>query len=148
MTHICVSKLTIIGSDNGLSPGRRQAIIWTNAGLLLIGPLGTNFNEILIGIHIIPFKKIHLKCRLENGGHLVSASMCWDRNTLNKLHQEHSYWCPGSSYHQVISSHDANLVECGYFCLPWKSISTTRNISVMRNAKIFSCLFVYFLFIF
>ena len=48
MTHICVSKLTIIGSNNGLSPGRRQAIIWTNAGILLIGPLGTNFSEILI----------------------------------------------------------------------------------------------------
>ena len=31
VTHICVSKLTFIGSDNGLSPGRRQAIIWTNA---------------------------------------------------------------------------------------------------------------------
>ena len=45
MTHICVSKLTIIGSDNGLSPGQHQAIIWTNAGILLIGPLGTNFNE-------------------------------------------------------------------------------------------------------
>ena len=43
-THICVGKLTIIASDNGLSPGRRQAIIWTNAGILLIGPLGTNFN--------------------------------------------------------------------------------------------------------
>ena len=40
VTHICVSKLTIIGSDNGLSPDRRQAIIWTNAGLLLIGPVG------------------------------------------------------------------------------------------------------------
>ena len=48
VTHICISKLTIIGSGNGLSPDRRQAIIWTNAGLLLIGPLGTNFNEILI----------------------------------------------------------------------------------------------------
>ena len=41
-THICIGKLTIIGSDNGLSPGRRQAIIWTNAGILLIGPLGKN----------------------------------------------------------------------------------------------------------
>ena len=38
------------GSDNGLSPGWRQAIIWTNAGILLIGPLGTNFSEILIEI--------------------------------------------------------------------------------------------------
>ena len=43
VTHMCVSNLTIIGSGNGLSPGRRQAIIWTNAGILLIGPLGTNF---------------------------------------------------------------------------------------------------------
>ena len=42
MTHICVGKLIIIGSDNGLSPDRRQAIIWTNAGILLIGPLETN----------------------------------------------------------------------------------------------------------
>ena len=50
MTHICVGKLTIIGSDNGLAPERRQAIVWTNAGILLIGPLGTNFSEILIEI--------------------------------------------------------------------------------------------------
>ena len=44
--HICVGKLTIIGSDYGLSPGQRQAIIWTNAGILLIWPLETNFSEI------------------------------------------------------------------------------------------------------
>ena len=76
-THIYVGKLTIIGSDNGLSPGRRQAIIWTNAGILLIGPLGTNFSEILIEIHAFSFKKkCNWKCRLENGGHFVSASMC------------------------------------------------------------------------
>ena len=61
MTHICVGELTIIGSDNGLSPGRRQAIIWTNAGILLIEPLGTNFSEILIGIKIFSFKKMRLK---------------------------------------------------------------------------------------
>ena len=61
VTHICVGKLTIIGSDNGLSPGRRQAIIWTNAGILLIGPLGTNFSEILIEIQSFSFKKTHLK---------------------------------------------------------------------------------------
>ena len=61
VTHICVSKLAIIGSVNGLSPDRRQAIIWTNAGMLLIVTLRTNFNEILIEIHIISFKNIHLK---------------------------------------------------------------------------------------
>ena len=61
MTHICTSKLTTFGSDNGLSPGRRQAIIWTNAGILLIGPLGTNFSEILIKIYKFSFKKMQLK---------------------------------------------------------------------------------------
>ena len=61
VTHLCVSKQTIIGSDNGLSPSRRQAIIWTNAGILLIGTLGTNFSEILIKIRICSFKKMGLK---------------------------------------------------------------------------------------
>ena len=56
VTHICVSNLTIIGSDNGLSPGRRQAITWTNVGILLIGPLGTKFSEMLIEIHTFSFK--------------------------------------------------------------------------------------------
>ena len=60
-THICVSKLTIIGSDNGLSPGRRQAIIWTNAGILLIGPLGPNFSEIIIEILTFSFTKMRFK---------------------------------------------------------------------------------------
>ena len=61
LTQICVSKLTIIGSDNGLSPGRRQAIIWTNAAILSIGALGTNFSEILIKICTFSLKKMLLK---------------------------------------------------------------------------------------
>ena len=56
VTHICVSKLTIIGSDNGLSPGRRQAIVWTNAGILLIQALGTKVSEILSQIQAFSFK--------------------------------------------------------------------------------------------
>ena len=61
MTHICVDNLTNIGSDNGLSPGRRQAIIWTNVGILLIEPLGTNFSEFWNVIHIFSLKKMHLQ---------------------------------------------------------------------------------------
>ena len=49
-----------IGSDNGLSPIRRQAIIQTNAGLLSIGRLGTNLSEILIKIPNFSFTKMHL----------------------------------------------------------------------------------------
>ena len=76
VTHICVGKLTIIGSDNGLAHARSQAITWTIVGILLIGPQGINFSEMLIEIHTFSFKKINLKCRLENGGHFVPASMC------------------------------------------------------------------------
>ena len=81
--HICVSNLTIIGPDNGLSPGRRQAIIWTNALILLIGPLGTNFSEILIEIQTFSFKKMRLK---------VSSAkwrpFCLGLNVLNYHHNQ------------------------------------------------------------
>ena len=74
--HICIGKITIIGSDNGLSPGRRQAIIWTNAGILLIRPLETNFSESLIGIQTFSFKKMHLKMSSAKCRSFVSASIC------------------------------------------------------------------------
>ena len=75
VTQICVSKINIIGSDNGLSPGRRQAIIRTNAGILVIGPLGTNFSQILFGIQTLSFKKTHLKMSSAKWRPFVSASM-------------------------------------------------------------------------
>ena len=77
MTHICVGKLSIIGSDNGLSPRRRQAIIRTNAGILLIGPLGTNFSKILIEIQIFSIKEMQLK--------MSSAKWCPFCLGLNEL---------------------------------------------------------------
>ena len=64
MTQICVSKLTIIDSEND----RCQAIICTIIGILLFGPLGTKFNEFHIKIQTFSLKKTEFKCRLENGG--------------------------------------------------------------------------------
>ena len=78
VTHICVSKLTVIGSDNGLSPGWRQAIICTNDGLLLIGALGTNFSEILIKIQTFSFWKYLLKVSSAKW-----RSFCLGLNELN-----------------------------------------------------------------
>ena len=60
-TYTYVGNRTIIGSGNGLSPGRCRAIVWTNAGIWLIAPSGTNFSEILIDIHTFSLKKMHLK---------------------------------------------------------------------------------------
>ena len=73
MTDICVGKLITIGSDNGLSPGWRQAIIRINAGILAIWSMGTNFSEMLSKLKHFHSRKCIWKCRL-----FVSALMCWN----------------------------------------------------------------------
>ena len=69
--HIYIIKLTITGSDNGLSPGQCQAIIWTTAEILSIRTSGTNFNEILSKIHAFHPQK----CCLHDRANFVSALM-------------------------------------------------------------------------
>ena len=109
MTHICFSKITIIGSDNGLSPGRRQAIIWTNAGILLIEHLGTNFSENLVTIHTFSFKKMHLN--MPSG---KWRPFCLGLNMLI-LDQMYNL-CLGSVTSKSVYSH-CSLPLC-FVCLP------------------------------
>ena len=94
--HICVSNLAIIGSNNGLSPGRCQAIIWTNARILLIVPLGTNFSELLIKIHTFSFKKMLL--RMSSG---KWRQFCLD---LNVLIEHYCYTCTCYTNHGISDS--------------------------------------------
>ena len=101
VTHICVSKLTSIGSDNGLSPVPRQATIWTTAGILLIWTLGTNSSEILNAIHTFSFTKMHLK--------MLSAKWRLFRLGLNKLMNYPFYDTPQySACHLHVSLHVPN----------------------------------------
>ena len=89
--HICVNRLSITCSDNGLEPDWHQAIVWTSAGILLIGPLGTNFSEILIEILTFSFMKMRLK--------VSSATwrpFCLSLNVLNGIP------CVVCLYHDVI----------------------------------------------
>ena len=97
-----------IGSDNGLSPGRRQAIIWTTEGILSIGPSGTNFGENSIKIHTFSFKKMHLK--------ISSAKWrpcCLGLNVLRNLTENIQYnglvqkWCNSI----------ANTLQLSLFCI-------------------------------
>ena len=88
---MCVSKLTIIASDNGLSPGRHQAIIWTNAGILLIRTLGRNFSEILGKIHSFSGKKMHLN--------MSSAKGCLFSLCLNELIAKTGIMCTSTKTH-------------------------------------------------
>ena len=70
----CIIKLKrwSIGSDNGLSPVRRRAIIWINTGLFLF----VYFSGIRIKIQRFSWKIWVCNCRLQNGGHFVPASSC------------------------------------------------------------------------
>ena len=107
-THICVSKLAIIASDNGLSPGRRQAIIETNDGILLIWSLGTNFSEILIKIHSFSFKKMHLK--MSSG---KWRPFCLSLNVLTPRPPVLPHVSDKTSYHKKLwSLEDMRLVTC------------------------------------
>ena len=106
VTHICVGKLTIIDSDNGLSPGQRQAIFWTNAGIWLVGPFATNFNGILIGIQIFSLKKMHLK--------MSSAKwrpFCLGLNVLN-CQTIYKWWPGGLCINESSMPLFNNIVVC------------------------------------
>ena len=77
VTLICLSNLTIIGSGNGLSPGRCHAITWTHAGILLTDKLQWNFNQIsYIFIQASAFEKVF--CKMAD---ILSQPQC-----LNKLY--------------------------------------------------------------
>ena len=88
VTHKCISKLTIIGTDNGSSPGRRQAIIWNKVGILLIWARETNFSEILIKIYTFSFKKMHLK--LSSG---IWRPFCFGLNVLMNWYKRDNNAC-------------------------------------------------------
>ena len=114
VTHICVGKQTNIGSDSGLSPGRRQAIIWTNAGISLIGPFRTNFSEILFRIQTFSFKNMHLK--------MLSAKWCPFCLGLNVLRENLPCYdgtavCTATfgSFNSTVSSHVHEALRTSLF---------------------------------
>ena len=118
MTHLCVSKLTSIASDNGLAPGRRQAIFWNNAGILLIGPLGTNFSEILIELQTFSLKKIRLK---------MSSAKCRP-------------FCLGLNVLKIMSRHNGNLFHrMGHFSY---LVNTTATAVLSRQEAMASATIV------
>ena len=132
VTHICVGNLTIIGSDNGLSHGRCQAITWTNVGILLIGPLGTNFSEMLIGIHTFLFKKIHLK--MSSG---KWRPFCLGLNVLTTKH--FSLGGLLNNYNTTFKSLCFAYVEIFIVILGFSGNSLTRVFQAGNNSQLLSC---------
>ena len=66
-----------MATEKWVNLGLGNGFIWSNAGMLLIGALGTNskwnFNR---NSYILIKENAFEKVILENGGHLVLASMC------------------------------------------------------------------------
>ena len=88
VTHICASKLTIIDSNNCLSPDQRQAIIGIIAGILLTGPLGTNFSAVKFYSEFIHFhQKFIWDCRHEMAA-ILFRLQCVNEATLRLLDQK------------------------------------------------------------
>ena len=110
--HICVSKLTIIGSNDGLSPGQHQAIIWINAGILLIRTLGTS--EILSKIHAIWLKKTHLK---------MSSAKLWQFFPVLTLLQDGL----DSLTHKQLENEWIHTQHCGLRL--WNSVFRHKNLA-------------------
>ena len=133
VTHICVGKLTIIGSDNGLSPGRRQAIIWTNAGILLIGPLGTKFSEILIKIYTFSFKRINLK--VSSGKWRPSCLGLNELNTGPKSSHHGACWCAGHQRTLCWLQYYVCLFELSIFINDFEYISNNAFFIYPGSAK-------------
>ena len=103
VTHICIGKLTIISSDNVSLPGRRQAIIQTNAAILSIGPLGTNLSGILIKTETFSLKKIRLK--------ILSEKLC----PLSPPHRLHHLGTVG----MMAGQHDDDVIKWKHFPRYW-----------------------------
>ena len=87
-----------------------QAIIWTNAGILSIWPLGTNLSEMLQNSYIFNIlfhifsRKCMWKCCLQKCGHFVFG--------LNVLSQFYNSWSPGASIVIVKLTHWGLMIPC------------------------------------
>ena len=122
--YICVSKLTIFWF--ALSPGWRQAIIWTNAGILLMGPLW----EIVIEIHTFPYETTILFL-------VVSVSI-----------QGKAFWnfgwkfssrppCVGGCFFGLFFNH-LLIVENGFIdiCQQWSPVIISQLRTAMRRGRL------------
>ena len=110
-THICVGNLTSISSDNGLSPDRCQAIIWPNAGILLIEPLETNFKDSFI--HKNTFKNFVWK---------MAAILSQFVNMIYNI-----WSIPDGCNYNVIRGHHGSVSTVSICCRAWWSTDAQHH---------------------
>ena len=129
VAHICVSKLNIIGSDNGLSPDRRQVIIRTNTGTLLIRTVGTSFSEILSKINIFSFKKMRLKMSSVKWRHICLVLNVLTADTLVTCICDTSI----VSYHSITKACSCTSISQYFFA--WEHMRQNINFILLLNIR-------------
>ena len=132
-----------IGSGNGLSPIRHQAISWTNAHLLSIAPLETNFIQILFKIQKLfiqgnPFENVicEMATILSRGGsvkHDFTQEFTSPTHLLSANAQEPVSFvasvAPSHHLKPVLSSHQQLPYHWRYWSLsPWQLSSSPSRI--------------------
>ena len=103
VTHNCIGKLIMIGSDNGLAPGRHQPIIWTNAGMLLRNKLHWNFNR---NSNIFIQENA-----LEDVVYEMASNLSWPQ-CVKSVMRPSVGWCNKNSGILWIYSHEARAMPC------------------------------------
>ena len=99
-----------IGSDNGLSPDRHQAIIWTNVAFLPIGSLGTKFSQIVIKSQTFYWRKCFWKCWLK-----ISAILGRPQSSHISSHAERNKaqcWCYPSL--KILLDYNKSFCQCWF----------------------------------
>ena len=134
----------IIGSDNGLSPVQCQATIWTNAVLLSIGPVGTNFSQNVFKIQTFSFKKMHLnQCFIIVNW--TNRRSTLQSNCIQNFHSRKCIWTNtvllsigpiGTNFSQIICKIQTfsfkkmhlkiSPEKCWPFCLSLNGLTTSR----------------------
>ena len=115
VTHICVGNLNTISSDNDLSPGRRQAIIWTNAGILFTGPLIISFRKMLLEINTFSFTKMHLKWSSANLAAILFRPQCVKKH------------CQFTGVHHLVETKLLDFIDYKWFGIPFQLTTHCSN---------------------
>ena len=139
-THICISKLTIIGSDNGLSPGRCQAIIWTNAGILLMGPFAFR-NKLQWNLNR-NMRIFNQENAFENVVSQLAAIWSWPQC----VNASSSIWSTDTAYTANIGMYDQGTVSLDSFQVEIKNLNLLIYTIHPRLLKEFYHKHIYFPF--
>ena len=135
LTHLCVSKQTIISSNNGFLPGWRQAIIWTNTGMLLLEPVGTEFSGNLIGIHTFSSGKLGPFCL---GLHVLTMSHT--HASLDYLCEQNGPWQIFFALRESVGSDKAKDISTNRYAVDLEG----KNSSIYPHCEchiIYNCRF-------